>query len=55
MSAEALPGAPCSDALFFALIPDATAASRMAEIGREQRLKHGLTGKLLAPDSCICG
>ena len=43
-------GAPRSDALFFALIPDASAASRMVEIGREQRLKHGLTGKLLAPE-----
>lgn len=39
-----------SDALFFALVPDASAASLMAEIGREQRLKHGLTGKLLAPE-----
>ena len=43
-------GAARSDALFFALIPDASAASRMVEIGREQRLKHGLTGKLLAPE-----
>ena len=38
------------DALFFALVPEASAASRMAEIGREQRRKHGLTGKLLAPE-----
>ena len=43
-------GSPRSDALFFALVPDASAASRMAEIGRELRLKHGLTGKLLAPE-----
>ena len=51
MSAEGLlSGAPRSDALFFALVPDASAASRMAEIGREQRLKHGLTGKLVAPE-----
>jgi RNA 2',3'-cyclic 3'-phosphodiesterase len=45
-----LSGSPRSDALFFALVPDASAASRMAAIGREQRLKHGLTGKLLAPE-----
>jgi 2'-5' RNA ligase len=45
-----LSGSPRSDALFFALLPDASAASRMAEIGRQQRLKHRLTGKLLAPE-----
>jgi len=51
MPAEGLvSGAPRSDALFFALVPDASAASCMAEIGREQRLKHGLTGRLLAPE-----
>ncbi len=43
-------GSSRSDALFFALVPDASAASQMAEIGREQRLKHGLTGKLMAPE-----
>jgi len=41
---------PRNDALFFALVPDASAASRMAEIGRQQRIKHGLTGKLLTPE-----
>ena len=51
MPAEGLSsGPPRSDALFFALVPDASAASRMVEIGREQRLRHGLTGKLLAPE-----
>jgi 2'-5' RNA ligase len=45
-----LSGSPRSDALFFALLPDASAASRMAEIGRQQRLKHRLTGKLLASE-----
>jgi 2'-5' RNA ligase len=50
MRGEELPGSPRCDALLFALIPDALAAARMVEIGREQRLKHGLTGKLLAPE-----
>ena len=41
---------PRTDALYFALIPDASAAMRMLEIGREQRLKHRLTGKLLTAE-----
>jgi 2'-5' RNA ligase len=42
-------GAPCSDALLFALVPDASAASRLVGIGRDLCVKHGLAGKLLAP------
>jgi 2'-5' RNA ligase len=36
------------DVLFFAVMPDASAAWSMAEIGRDLRLKHGLTGRLVA-------
>jgi 2'-5' RNA ligase len=51
MAAERpMSGSLRDDALFFALIPDVSAASRMIEIGREQRFKHGLTGKLPAPE-----
>src|SRR5262245_13867285 len=39
-----------SDSPFFALVPDASAASRLTGIGRALRLKHGLTGKLLAAE-----
>jgi RNA 2',3'-cyclic 3'-phosphodiesterase len=45
-----LSGSPHHGAPFFALVPDASAASSLAEIGRRLRLKHGLTGKLLAPE-----
>jgi RNA 2',3'-cyclic 3'-phosphodiesterase len=45
-----LMGSPRSDVLLFALVPDASAASRLVEIGRALRLKHGLTGKLLAAE-----
>jgi RNA 2',3'-cyclic 3'-phosphodiesterase len=45
-----LSGSPRSGAPFFALVPDASAASSLAEIGRKLRLEHGLTGKLLAPE-----
>jgi RNA 2',3'-cyclic 3'-phosphodiesterase len=43
-------GSPRSGASFFALVPDASAASSLAKIGLRLRLKHGLTGKLLAPE-----
>jgi 2'-5' RNA ligase len=42
-------GSPRSGVPFFALAPDASAASSLAEIGRRLHLKHGLTGRLLAP------
>jgi 2'-5' RNA ligase len=41
-------GSRRGDALFFALVPDAAAAWSLAEIGRDLRLKHGLTGRLVA-------
>jgi 2'-5' RNA ligase len=44
-----LSGSAHGDALFFALLPDASAALRLAEVGRALRLKHGLSGRLLAP------
>jgi RNA 2',3'-cyclic 3'-phosphodiesterase len=50
MAAEgSFSASPRSDAVFFALVPDAWAASRLVEIGRELRRRHGLTGRLLAP------
>jgi 2'-5' RNA ligase len=45
-----LSGSAHGDAVFFALMPDASAALRLAEVGRALRLKHGLTGRLLAPE-----
>jgi 2'-5' RNA ligase len=45
-----LSGSAHGDALFFALLPDASAALRLVEAGRALRLKHGLTGRLLAPE-----
>jgi 2'-5' RNA ligase len=43
-------GSPRGGAPFFALVPDAAAAWSLAGIGRRLRLKHGLTGTLLAPE-----
>jgi 2'-5' RNA ligase len=45
-----LSGSAHGGALFFALMPDASAALRMAEVGRALRLKHELAGRLLAPE-----
>lgn len=38
------------DSLFFAILPDAPAASRIALLAQQLRAAHGLKGKVLAPD-----
>lgn len=38
------------DGLFFALVPDAASAARIAVIGRALKQRHGLSGKLINAD-----
>lgn len=42
--------APPSDGLFFALFPEAAAATRAVELAQRLRTQHGLNGKVLPAD-----
>lgn len=39
-----------TDSLFLAIFPDANASSQIETLARDSHAKHGLRGKLLAPD-----
>ena len=41
---------PATDRLFFAALPDASTADRIADLARRLKIGHGLTGKTLRPE-----